>query len=229
MSMYRCVDADVGALSVDPCAVIVYFCPPGAVNFRFPVSGCHSNEIVSDFRMSISRLFSIIGDSNVRNNMTPFNIRDRPGISDAQILSAHRLDVLPDALRSVRTSSDIVILSCITNYLTSSTEESSSVSGRVYPIMAEFRQHVESFCSSRATTMVMVAPPMYRVLPYWYNTALPEILIEFSSVFIKNRPANLRLLESFPTPEFLPDGVHLTAYSGLRLVFAQFCFLVPLR
>ena len=70
--------------------------------------------------------------------------------------------------------------------------------------------------------MVLVAPPMYRVRPYWYNVGLPEILVEFSSVMSSNRPPNLRLLESFPTPEFQADGVHLTAYSGLRFVVHLF-------
>ena len=57
---------------------------------------------------------------------------------------------------------------------------------------------------------------MFRARPYWYNTALPEILVEFSNILSDGRPTNLRLLDSFPTPEFQADGVHLTAYSGLR-------------
>ena len=135
--------------------------------------------------------------------MTPFNIRDRPGLSDAQVLSCTRLEVLPDALRSVRTSSNIVILSCLTNYLTSS-EESSSVSGRVEPLLTDFRQHVDAFCLARPTTMVAIAPPM----PYWYNSALPEILMEFSAVASANRPPNLHLIDGFATPEFQQDVHH---------------------
>ena len=180
--------------------------------------------------MSISRLFSIIGDSNVRQNMTPFNIRDRPGLADAQVLSSARPEVLPDALRSVRSSSTIVILSCITNYLTGS-EEAPSVSSRVSPVLTVFRQHIDDFCAARPTTMVVVSPPMFRARPYWYNIGLPEILVEFSTILSEGRPANLRLLESFPTPEFQADGVHLTAYSGLRfeplnvqLAFGSVCF-----
>ena len=170
--------------------------------------------------MSILRVFSVVGDSNVRQNMTPFNIRDRPGLSDAQLLTASSLEVLPDALRSVRASSNVVILSCITNYLTSS-EASSSVSGRVSPLLASFRQTVDSFVASRPETLVMVSPPMFRARPHWYNVGLPEILVEFSSVMSANRPSTLHLLESFPTPEFQTDGVHLTAYSGLRFVHTR--------
>ena len=171
--------------------------------------------------MSLSRLFTIIGDSNVRQNMTPFNVRDRAGLAEAQVLTAGRLGVLPDALRSVRAASNIVILSCITNYLTDSAE-SSSVLNRISPILTEFRQHVEAFCSSRQGTLVMVAPPMYRTRPHWYSVGLPEILIQFSATMSANRPATLHLLDSFPTPELQADGVHLTAYSGLRFVVHLF-------
>ena len=166
-------------------------------------------------------MFSVIGDSNVKNNMTPFNIRDRPGLSDAQVLSASSLEVLPDALRSVRVASNVLVLSCLTNYLTC-TEDNASVSSRVYPVLSAFRQHVEAFCSARPATLVAVAPPMYRVRPYWYNVGLPEVLLEFSSVMSVHRPANLHLLEGFPTPEFQTDGVHLTLYSGLRFVVHLF-------
>ena len=177
--------------------------------------------VIVSATMSITRLFSIIGDSNVRNNMTPFNIRDRPGLSDAQVLSSSRLEVLPDALRSVRTSSNILIISCISNFIIAS-EESSSVSGRIGPVLADVRQHIDTFCLSRQSTLVLIAPPMYRTRPYWYTTSLPEVLMEFSAVVSANRPPNLHLLEGFATPEFLQDGVHLTPYSGLRFVVHLF-------
>ena len=126
--------------------------------------------------------------------MTPFNVRDRPGLSDAQLLAASRLDVLPDALRSVRGTSNVVIIACLTNFLTSS-EEASSISGRISPVMSEFRQHLDAFCSSRQSTQVMVAPPMYRVRPHWYSVGLPEILIEFSSVISAHRPPTWKEIE----------------------------------
>ena len=171
--------------------------------------------------MSGSNLFTVIGDSNVQQNMTPFNTRDRPGLSDAQVLRSSRLEVLPDALRSVRGTSTIVIMACITNYLTS-LAESSSILNRVSPILTEFRQHVEAFCVACPTTQVMVSPPMYRVRPHWYSVGFPEILVEFSAILSPSRPANLHLIDSFPTPELQADGVHLTAYSGLRYVVHLF-------
>ena len=81
---------------------------------------------------------------------------------------------------------------------------------------------MEAFCASRASTLVVIAPPMFRVLPHWYKVGLPEILIEFSSVMSASLPSNLRLINSFATPEFKQDGVHLTDYSGLRYVVHLF-------
>ena len=86
--------------------------------------------------MSSPLLFTVVGDSNVGLNMSPFNVRDRPGMTDAQVLTCSRLQVLPDALRSIRTASNVIILACITNILTAA-EESSSVSARVLPILTE--------------------------------------------------------------------------------------------
>lgn len=171
--------------------------------------------------MSQDRLFTIIGDSNVSRNMTPFNVRDRPGLSDAQVLSCSKLQVMPDALRSARAASNIIIVACITNMLTAS-EEAGSIAARVGPILREFRAHLDAFCASRVTTLVAVSPPMYRILPHWFSVGLPEILIEFSACMSANRPANLHLINSFSTPELQPDGVHLSLYSGLRYVVHLF-------
>ena len=191
----------------------------GDVNFRFPAS-CLSDELRA-FTMSVPQLFTVVGDSNVRRNMTPFNVRDRPGLVDAQVLACSRLEVLPDALRSVRASSTIVILACLTNYLTSS-EESSTTSDRVYSVLSEFRQHIDAFCVSRPSTVVIVSPPMFRTLPHWYSVGLPEILIQFSALMSADRPQNLHLIGSFSSPELMPDGVHLTPYSGLHYIVHLF-------
>ena len=169
----------------------------------------------------MSLIFTIIGDSNVSQNMIPLNIEHRPGLCDAQVLSCSRIAVLPDALRSVRATSNVLILSCLTNYLTSS-EESSTTSDRVSPIISEFKRCIEAFCLSRPSTLVAVAPPMYRTIPYWYNLGLPEILIKFSALLSTNRPPNLQLLNGFPGAELKPDGVHLTPYSGLRYIVHVF-------
>ena len=63
---------------------------------------------------------------------------------------------------------------------------------------------------------------MYRTSPVWYREGLPEILTLFSQVLSIDRPENLRVLPSFPTPDYESDGVHLTAYSGLEYILHLF-------
>jgi hypothetical protein len=59
---------------------------------------------------------------------------------------------------------------------------------------------------------------MYRTTPIWYREGLPEILSLFSTTLNEDRPKNLHLLSSFPTPDFESDGIHLTSFSGLEFV-----------
>jgi hypothetical protein len=44
----------------------------------------------------------------------------------------------------------------------------------------------------------------------------------FSVTFSEDKPKNLHLLPSFPTPEFEADGVHLNSFSGLEYVVSLF-------
>jgi hypothetical protein len=63
---------------------------------------------------------------------------------------------------------------------------------------------------------------MYRTLPVWYRDGLPEILTLFSQTLNDQKPPNLHLLPSYPTPEYEDDGVHLTSFSGLEFVLSLF-------
>ena len=63
---------------------------------------------------------------------------------------------------------------------------------------------------------------MYRVAPLWYREGLPEIMTLFSQVLTSERPGNLHLLPSFPTPDYDAGGIHLTPYSGLEFMLHLF-------
>ena len=63
---------------------------------------------------------------------------------------------------------------------------------------------------------------MYRVTPLWYREGLPEVLSLFSQALSRDRPGTLHLLSSFATPEFGPDGIHLTPFSGLEHILHLF-------
>ena len=96
------------------------------------------------------------------------------------------------------------------------------VSKRIEPVIDEFRSYLFEAAQLHGTVEFMVSPPMYRKSPTWYREGLPEILTRFSSDLIREKPANVHLLPSFPTPDFEADGLHLTAYSGLEFVLHLF-------
>ena len=70
--------------------------------------------------------------------------------------------------------------------------------------------------------MHMVAPPMYRTTPLWYREGLAEIFSLFSQIFGSEKPDNMLLLPSFSTPDYDPDGIHLTPYAGLEFILHLF-------
>ena len=172
--------------------------------------------------MSISRVFSLLGDSNIQRNMNTTNCRDRPLMSGAQVIPCGRLEVLAEALRQVRAETNVVILSCVTNCITSSIDSMSSVSNRVEPMIKQFLSIVEACAEANKESLFLVAPPMYRSFPIWYRDGISEVLLKFSSVMCSRPVINLRLLPSFSTPAFESDGIHLTPYSGLEFILHLF-------
>ena len=65
-------------------------------------------------------------------------------MSDAQVIPCGRLELLAEALKQARASSNVIVLSCITNFLTGSTDATSSISIRVEPILKEVQTIVEA-------------------------------------------------------------------------------------
>lgn len=171
--------------------------------------------------MPQDRVFSLIGDSNVRRFITNVNRRACPELSDAQIQSCGKLAMLAEALREVRVEANVVIITCITNFITESTG-SSSVGVRVEPVITKFREIIAAECATNTEKKYLIGPPMFRSRPLWYNEGLAEVLQKFSSLLSVAKPSNLLLLPSFPTPEFESDGVHLTPYAGIEYLIHLF-------
>ena len=171
--------------------------------------------------MAQLRCVTLIGDSNVKNHMSKNNTRDRPLMSGAQLIHCGRLSLLSTSLGSIRAESNVCILSCVTNFLTSASGSSSSASLRVEPVLGDFVSKISEVAGSRPDVSFLICPPMYRLTPIWYREGLPEVLQKFSDV-MKSRPPNCHMMPSFPTPAFEADGVHLTAYSGFEFVLHLF-------
>ena len=166
--------------------------------------------------------FTLIGDSNSKRHMNSLNCRDRPAMASAELKVCGRLEILSETIRSVRFDTTAVILACITNFITSTTSDSTSSSAtasqRVEPVLKEMREILHNFCQEQPDRSWFLAPPMYRTTPQWYLDGLSEIMVMFSSTFRSDKPGNLYLLPSFPSPELEQDGVHLLPYSGFQFV-----------
>ena len=173
--------------------------------------------------MSQQRCFSVIGDSNVRRNMTSLNRRASPLMEGCQVISCRKVSGLADSLRSIRTTSNAYIVSCITNFLTDiSSRSSSSIESRVEPVLEEVCDVIVDYLQSSPDMLVMVSPPMYRSLPEWYHDNRSEIMLLFSKILTPARSKSFHLLPTFAGVDLEEDGVHLTPYAGLKFVVHLF-------
>ena len=171
--------------------------------------------------MPVHHVFAVVGDSNVRRNMTTMNAASRASMTSAAIIDCSLLASFAAALSSVAADVTVLIIQCLTSFLASATD-TGSVYGTIDPILTEFSGQLLDFCSRRSATLVIVAPPFYRETPVWYRRQLPAIAKQFSSVLSSNGPRNLYLMSSAIAGEMMPDGIHFTPVSGLHYVLHLF-------
>ena len=172
-------------------------------------------------KMSQAHVFTLVGDSNVRRYVNKASVRANPAMKTAQVLPCGHLAIFKSTLSQVRAESNLCIMACLTNFLTKA-EGPEFVSQRIDPTLGEIREVLDEVCSANPDRIYLVSPPMYRTTPVWYREGLPEILTTFSQMMNQDKPANLILLPSFPTPAFGEDGVHLTPFSGLEFMMHLF-------
>ena len=98
--------------------------------------------------MSVGRLFSIIGDANVRRNMTGLNIGSREVMKAAQIIDYAGVTPVEVALQEVRDESNVCIVAAITELLLSG-GDCGTISASVDPAMMSFRDKIFTFCAAR--------------------------------------------------------------------------------
>ena len=165
--------------------------------------------------------FSIVGDSNVVRHMNQANCRS-PELSEAEVKSCGKLVVLEETLRSIRAETTVILLSCLTNFITDCTGSTESISLRIEPVLVQVRDILFSFCQEQPERHWLMAPPMYRTSPVWYVDGLSEVMIKFSEAMQDDPPRNFHLLPSFPSPNFEADGVHLSPYSGYQFILHLF-------
>ena len=169
----------------------------------------------------MARMFGLIGDSNVKRNMSPTSCRD-PLMLSSQVIQCGRIEVFKQSLKNIKSEVDVVIVSCFSNFLSSSEETSESVGHRIDPVLDEAFRLIVDECVLHPGRKYLVSPPMYRLSPLWYRDGMSAILSKFSSMARVHAQPNLRLLPSFSSPVLEKDGVHLTPFSGLEFVLHLF-------
>ena len=101
----------------------------------------------------MSPLFTIIGDANVRRNMTGLNIASRASMKSAQTIDCDSLATLDRAFQEVRAESEVLILASITEFLLSG-GFSGTIFSTIDPILANFVTKVVGFSAFRPNLKV---------------------------------------------------------------------------
>ena len=103
--------------------------------------------------MSISRIFSIIGDGNVRRNMTALNIASRESMKNAQIIDFVGNTSIDVALQEVRPESNVCIVAAITDLLLSG-GDCGTIFALIDPALTDLHARLVTFCTSRPSLQV---------------------------------------------------------------------------
>lgn len=106
--------------------------------------------------MSVSRLFSFIGDANVKRKMTGLNIASREAIKSAQVLDCSLMSELDTALQAVRPESDVLILASMTEFLLAA-GDCGTIFSSIDPILASLVTKIVGFCAFKSTLQVEVS------------------------------------------------------------------------
>ena len=170
--------------------------------------------------MPITSIYSVIGDSNIRRNMTSMNIASRQVMSDCQIIDCPKFSDLDNAFSSIRQESTVCIFQSVTQLLLNAADIGTVLS-TIETLLNELSAKLVQLCRARPALLVTVCPPMYRAWPLWYRHHLAEMAASFSQVFSKIDLPNLMLLPSFINQDVTPDG-HLTIVSGLHFLLHLF-------
>ena len=136
------------------------------IRFLFPAA------ILLVDTMSVSRVFTLLGDTNIRQHVNKNTIRANASLKSAQVLSCGNKEIFSETLSKVRVQSNVCIIACVSSFL-SAADGSSTVSHRVDPVLHDFRASLDEACASFPDRFYLIAPPMYRSNPIWYREDVP--------------------------------------------------------
>ena len=93
-------------------------------------------------------MFTIIGDANVRRNMTALNIASRPSMKAAQIIDYLGVTPIDVALHEVRQESTVLIIAAVTEMLISG-GDCGTINASIDLVLSGLHSKLAAFCSSR--------------------------------------------------------------------------------
>ena len=100
-----------------------------------------------------AKLFSIIGDSNVRRNMTGLNVASREVMKSAEVIDYVLGTPFDQALAGVRAESSVLIVAALTDLIMTN-GDCGTVSASIDPVLDSIFTSIAAFCNSRPTTQV---------------------------------------------------------------------------
>ena len=122
--------------------------------FLFPLSQ-NAISCIEEYRLRMSRLFSIVGDSNVRRNWTGLNIASREAMKAAQVVYCEDFSSLEASLNQVRAKSNACIIAPVTNFILMS-GDSGTISSAVDPLLNSFAKKLTQFCAAGQDLQVRI-------------------------------------------------------------------------
>ena len=96
----------------------------------------------------MARLVSIIGDGNVRRNMTGLNVASRETMKSAQVIDYIAPGSFDTAFKEIRPESTVCIIAALTDLLLSG-GDSGTIFATIDPILNSFRTKVYDLCVAR--------------------------------------------------------------------------------
>ena len=96
----------------------------------------------------MARLVSIIGDGNVRRNMTGLNVASRESMKKAQMIDHVVPGSFDQAFKEIRPESTVCIIAALTDLLLSG-GDGGTIFSSIDPIVTSFRTRVFALCNSR--------------------------------------------------------------------------------
>ena len=105
--------------------------------------------------MSQLRLFSVLGDSNVIQNMTTLNMASRESMKKAQVIDHVVPGSFDQAFKEIRPESTVCIIAALTDLLLSG-GDGGTIYATIDPILASFRDKVYNLCTTRPDLEVNV-------------------------------------------------------------------------